>query len=258
MEPLCVGDRFVVTPSGRLFARTWEPQGNAFTRAPILLFHDSLGSVDLWRDFPATLAMTTQRRVIAYDRLGFGRSDARLAPLALDFIATEAQSSLSLLQKELGFSHFIACGHSVGGGMAVEAAAQSPQDCQSVITLGAQSFVEEKIRVGIRAAQADFAKPEVFARLVKYHGAKAQWVLEAWVSTWLSPDFAGWNLAATVARLRCPLLVIHGEDDEYGSPDQPQRLAQGRGTVALLPDAGHFPHRSHPRAVLDLIAPFLS
>ena len=74
MSNLHTREHWIDTVQGKLFAQEWAPlqaQG-----APIVLLHDSLGCVALWREFPAQLAQTTGHRVIAYDRLGFGRSDA--------------------------------------------------------------------------------------------------------------------------------------------------------------------------------------
>ncbi len=68
-------DVFVPAASGQLFVRRWTPAASATSAgsgAPIVLMHDSLGCVELWRDFPEQLARETGRSVIAYDRLGFG------------------------------------------------------------------------------------------------------------------------------------------------------------------------------------------
>ena len=48
---------------------------NSFEKRPTIVFlHDSLGSVQLWRDFPEKLAKATQCNVLMYDRLGYGKS----------------------------------------------------------------------------------------------------------------------------------------------------------------------------------------
>ncbi|MEX5438485.1 alpha/beta fold hydrolase, partial [Enterobacter hormaechei] len=94
--------------------------------------------------------------------------------------------------------------------------------------------------------------------LKKYHGDKAAWVLSAWVDTWLSPAFSHWNLDDTLRRVQCPVLALHGEEDEYGSTAHPAiiaRLAGGR--QALLENCGHVPHREQPHIVLDLTSQWL-
>jgi pimeloyl-ACP methyl ester carboxylesterase len=241
-----------------LFVRKWAPaqaQGS-----PIILFHDSLGCVELWRGFPAALAVRTGRAVVAYDRLGFGRSAARTDKLRPGFIAEEAETFFPVLLEQLAIERFVACGHSVGGGMAAHCAATFVASCAALITESAQAFVEDRTLQGIREAQALFADPAQVERLGKYHRDKARWVLDAWIDTWLSPDFAAWSLDAVLPQVRCPVLAIHGADDEYGSVRHPARigkLAGGPTRVAVMPDTHHVPHREREQAVLDLIAEFL-
>lgn len=151
-------DRWVEHPQGRLFARVWHPAVQTAHTA-LLLFHGSLGSVELWRSFPEALCAATGRRVVAYDRLGFGRSDPRPGLLPPDFIADEARTFLPALRGVLGLDTFIAFGHSVGGGVAAECAARWPEACRALVTESAQAFVEGRTLEGIRAAQRQFAGP---------------------------------------------------------------------------------------------------
>lgn len=246
----------IESPDGRLFTKTWMPEA-AVLSTPIVLFHDSLGSVALWRDFPMKLASAIDRQVIAYDRLGFGRSDARKDPVDRDFIAFEAEQAIPSLRAGLGFRDFIACGHSVGGGMAIGAAARFSGQCRAVVTIAAQAFVEDRTLEGLRRARIEFSQPETMARLVKYHGDKAQWVLRAWLDTWLSADFADWAIDPSLRQVRCPLLAIHGAEDEYGSIQHPRRIAAGRGEMIVLPGIGHTPHRECPELLVDTLGAFL-
>ena len=255
MTGIDVQDRQVETGQGLLFARIWGRTDAA--AVPILLFHDSLGSIELWRSFPEKLAAATGRRVIAYDRLGFGRSDPFPGRLAMDFVQDEARRIVPLLQEQLGFSAFIACGHSVGGGMAVGTAAHLRRDCVGLITMGAQALVDDRIRDGIRVAQAELAKPENLARLSRYHRDPA-WVVSAWIETWLDPAFAGFCLDEALARVRCPVLAVHGQDDEYGSVEHARRIAAGRGEAAILDGIGHVPHREDPDRLADLLERFVA
>ena len=254
-----IDDHCIESDRGRLFARRWAPRLPA-SRVPIILLHDSLGSVELWRDFPAALSTHTARPVIAYDRLGFGRSDAYPGKLALDFIASEVDTSFAAVCEQLDIDRFILFGHSVGGGMAVHCAAKRPDACAALITESAQAFVEDRTLRGIEEASALFADPAQLARLAKYHGDKAQWVLDAWIGSWLSPAFASWSLDQTLPQLRSPLLVIHGSEDEYGSPRHPERivaLAGAAAQLALMPDTRHVPHREREAEVIERVSAFL-
>ncbi len=251
-------------PEGAIHVRTWSPRravGNGSVGNPFVLFHDSLGCVALWRDFPARLCAATGRRVIAYDRLGFGRSAPRTDRPGPDFIADEARHYFAPLREQLGLERFVLFGHSVGGGMAVHCAAAFPDDCEALITVAAQAFTEDRTTAGIRVAKAQFQDEAQFQRLVRYHGDKARWVLEAWTETWLHPDFANWSLADTLPRVQCPVLAIHGTEDEYGSTRHPQMIAglsAGPAQEEILPDTGHVPHREKPAEVLALITRFLA
>lgn len=251
---------FVDTPHGRLFTHVWHhPAGT--DRTPIVLLHDSLGCVALWRDFPSALSTATGRVVVAYDRLGFGASDPHPSRLALDFVTDEPRRGLLPVADALRIDRMILFGHSVGGGMAIAAAATAPERVVAVVTESAQAFVEERTLAGIRAARASFQAPEQLARLARHHGAKARWVLDAWTETWLDPAFAGWTLDAELRRVRCPVLALHGDEDEFGSVAFPERIARlptPPGRAVVVARCGHVPHREHPdlvlRAVVDLVA----
>jgi len=244
---------------GEIYAKAWWV-GDAGVQPPIILLHDSLGCVDLWRDFPQTLAQASGRSVIAYDRLGFGQSSPKTHALPPDFVLTEAQGGFAQLLTQLALDDFIVLGHSVGGGMGIAIAAAYPECCRALVTISAQAFVEERTRAGIRAAARAFAEPGQMQRLEKYHGDKARWVLDAWVNTWLSPAFADWNLDRPLARVVCPILAIHGQDDEYGSVAHPQRIAARAGaavTLECIPACGHLPHREQTAVTLKAITHFL-
>ncbi|WP_257386151.1 alpha/beta fold hydrolase [Tahibacter caeni] len=242
------------TEHGRLFAKRWRAAtATQIGRAPIVLFHDSLGCVELWRDFPQRLAAAAGRGVVAYDRLGFGRSDPHPGKLGRGFIEAEADGGFRVLSEQLEIDRFIAFGHSVGGGMAVACAARHGDACRALVTESAQAFVEDRTVHGLRAARTAFAEPGQFDRLRRYHGDKAAWVLSAWIDTWLAVDFADWNLDATARQVRCPTLAIHGDQDEYGSVLHPQRIAEltaGPAALRILDGCGHVPHKERPETVL--------
>ena len=260
MAPHQVTDHWVQHPGGRVFARQWEPEPTALAAPPIVLLHDSLGCVELWRDFPATLSELTGRRVVAYDRWGFGRSDPRPDIPSVDFIAEEAREHFPYLREQLQLERFVLLGYSVGGGMSVEIAAAMPEACESLITISAQVFAEDRTLEGIRAARDKFADPTQLQRLVRYHGEKAQWVVDAWTRVWLDPGFSTWTLAPVLPRVACPMLVIHGDQDEFGSEAHPQLIARlvPRAEIHVLAGVGHMPQRESAASVYSLIENFLS
>jgi pimeloyl-ACP methyl ester carboxylesterase len=258
---VAAADRWVTCGDRRIFVRVWtDPARSEDGLAPIVLLHDSLGCVELWRDFPARLAAGAKRTVIAYDRLGFGRSDPRTDVLTPAFVADEAETCFAAVREQLGVRKFVVFGHSVGGAMAIHCAARFAQDCEALVTESAQVFLEETTLEGIRAAKALFADGEQFGRLEKYHGGKAKWVLDAWTGTWLSPQFASWSLADVLAKVGVPALAIHGSEDEYGTTCHPRLIAEWSGAgarVEILPEVHHLPHREQPDQVVRLVRGFL-
>lgn len=256
-------DHWIEHPQGRIFARSWTPPGaagNPRPQSPIVLFHDSLGCVELWRDFPAALSAATGRRVLAYDRLGFGRSDPRRDLPALDFVADEAASYFPIVREQLGIGRFVAFGHSVGGGMAVNCAAAFGAECEVLITESAQVFPEERTLSSIAEAKEQFRDDTQLKRLERYHGDRARWVVDAWTESWLHPEFAAWTLEGVLPRVTSPVLAIHGIHDEYGTTTHPEligNLSSGPSRVEILPDTYHVPHRERPAVVLNLVAEFL-
>lgn len=255
-------DLWIDGSHGRMFVRSWFPERDALrpNHAPILLLHESLGCIEQWKDFPSALAQATGRTVVAYDRLGFGRSDRLTAPPAPTFVEDEAAHGFACVLEHLGIERFVVLGHSVGGSMAVHCAARYPEACQAMITMSAVTFVEQRTLSGIRQARAWFADPAQRERLRRYHGERSDWVLSAWIDTWLAPDFAKWTLAHALPAVGCPSLAIHGDDDEFGSERHPQLIADhasGQVEQALLSGVGHVPHREQPELVLERIERFL-
>ncbi|PJX25815.1 alpha/beta hydrolase [Advenella sp. S44] len=249
----------IQTEQGRLYAQSWawQPERAAFD-VPIILFHDSLGCIPLWRDFPANLALATGHPVIAYDRLGFGRSDPHPGRLSADFIADEIRQTLPHVLDAFGIVRFIACGHSVGGAMAVQAAFRFGNACLALITMGAQVFVEELTLNGIRLAKQDFSDPQNLSKLHKYHAEKSRWVVDAWTDTWLSREFSDWNVRQELARIRCPKLAIHGDADPYGSVEHASAIAANDGRAEILSGIGHVPYREDEAQTLEMIKTFIS
>lgn len=263
MTPTAVtsSDHSVPVEDGNLFVREWMPSAVGADE-PIVMLHDSIGCVELWRDFPERLCAATSRRIIAYDRLGFGRSDPYPGPIAPDFVVAESARFLPAVLRARDVHNPVLFGHSVGGGMAIVAAAKLGARCRALIAESAQVFAEPRTFEGVRQARPLFAPGSVpYERLKKYHGDKTDWALGAWIDSWLDPAFADFTLASDLRRVRCPVLAIHGDRDEYGSTAHAQMicdLVAGPATLKIFPGLGHVPHREQPEAVLAAITQVLS
>jgi pimeloyl-ACP methyl ester carboxylesterase len=197
--------------------------------------------------------------VVAYDRLGFGLSTARTDEPSRHFIVEEARI-LRLLMDHLGFTKAVLFGYSVGGSMAICAAAADPERYVAVISESAQAFVEDQTLRGINLAQDRFSHPDQRAKLERWHGERTSWILHAWIDMWSDPSYANWSLAEVLPKVRCPVLAIHGNLDEFGSfafPKMITELAGGPAESLLLDACGHIPHREMPEVVLNATVRFI-
>ncbi len=227
----------------------------------LVLLHDSLGSVGLWRDFPDRLAERTGLEVFAYDRRGHGASDPFGPGARTSQYMHEEAAFLARVLDEVGIEDAVLLGHSDGGSIALLAAAHHPRRIRAVVSEAAHVFVEERTLEGVRAAQRTVVEGDLLERLAKHHGAKAEALAAAWIGTWLSPWFRGWNVEEDLRRIRCSVLVLQGELDEYGTEAQVHAIARGVSGPArtfLLPGVRHTPHREAPEVVLGAVAELLA
>jgi len=253
-----IQDQVVSVPGGKVFARSWIVNSNI---APIFLLHDSLGCVELWRGFPELLARKLKRNVIAYDRLGFGKSSARQEIPSVNFIEEQASIFFLAICEQLQIKNFALLGYSVGGAMAFSIAAKNTKSCEFVISESTQAFVEERTLQGINSAKLAFLDPKHFNKLKKYHGQKADWVLRAWTEIWTSQAFASWNLKTVLETVDCEVLTIHGDNDEYGSIEFPTLISKnvrGPSEIHILENCGHMPHKEYESTVLELVDDFVN
>jgi pimeloyl-ACP methyl ester carboxylesterase len=101
---------------GTLETGWWGP-GPA--EAPTLvLLHEGLGCVALWRDVPERLAAATGWGVFAYSRFGYGKSDPTLLPRPMTYMYHEAQVVLPEVLRAAGIEQAALLGHSDGGSIA--------------------------------------------------------------------------------------------------------------------------------------------
>ena len=229
---------------------------------PTLIFlHDSLGCIELWRDFPMKLGEATNCNVLVYDRQGYGQSSSFTShERTTDYLEKEAYVLIELV-KQFGIKQAILFGHSDGGSIALLAAAKYPFSILGVITEGAHIFVEDITLAGIQSAVEAYRTTNLKERLQKYHGDKTDAIFWAWAKTWLSNEFKSWNIESFLPRITCPILVIQGEQDEYGSLEQVQGIIQqvsGQASQLVIPGIGHTPHKEAQDAVLAHSASFVN
>jgi len=224
---------------------------------PTLVFlHEGLGSVGLWRDFPDQLAESTRLPAFVYSRAGYGRSDPAEMPRPVRYMHDEAELLPEILRAG-GIDEPILVGHSDGASISVIHAG-SGGSARALVLLAPHVFTEEMGLRSIAKARDAYEQGDLRRRLAKYHDDvdAAFW---GWNRPWLDPGFREWNLEGFLPRIAAPILVVQGEQDEYGTRAQVDAIQRGAPDVeaVMLPGCGHSPHRDQPEATLNAVASFL-
>jgi pimeloyl-ACP methyl ester carboxylesterase len=250
-----------LTVAGAPLRIEYEWVGSAAGEAPVMVFlHEGLGSVAMWRDFPARLCEATGVRGLVYSRPGYGRSTPRgpQERWAPDFMHRQAREVLPALLAQLDVERPWLLGHSDGGSIALLYAAAFPQALRGAIVLAPHILVEEISVTSIRKAREAYLQTDLRQRLARYHDDPDS-AFFGWNDIWLAPAFRDWSIEAELAAIRCPLLAIQGLGDEYGTLEQVRGIARRVPQTELLelPHCGHSPHKDQPQAVIEAVTQFV-
>jgi pimeloyl-ACP methyl ester carboxylesterase len=233
----------------------------------IVMLHEGLGSIAMWKDFPAQLAQATDCRVLAYSRYGHGKSQRLGEKRSVDFMHHEARVVLPELLRQFQIEQPILLGHSDGASIAIifagseagSAAGTHPHQVRALILEAPHVFVEDFGLRSIANIRTLFESTDLPKQLARYHDHPEE-VFRGWNNIWLDPNFRQWNIEEYLAPITCPVLVIQGENDKYGTQAQVQSIERQipKAQSLILPDCGHNPHRDHPNQTLEAIAKFIS
>lgn len=240
----------------RLDAAVWGPPPEA---APTLvLLHEGLGSVGLWRDFPQKLSEATGFGVFVWSRRGYGRSSPIPLPRPLDYMTREAVEVLPRVLNTLGAQRFALVGHSDGASIAaIYAGAFDDPRLASLALIAPHVFREPESLAAIQAAARAYVETDLRARLARHHD-DVDGAFWGWSRAWTDPGFAAFDLTGYVVRWRVPTLVIQGEDDPYGTKRQVDAIAAlTRVETLMLPGCGHAPPFERPVETLAALTDFL-
>lgn len=233
--------------------------GDLRAAGPTLVFlHDGLGSVSTWGDLPAAIAESTGLRALAYSRVGYGGSTPVTAPRTPSFMHEEAVR-LGALLAALRVGEAVLVGHSDGGSIALIHAA-SGAAVRGLVLEAPHVFVEEVCVASIANLRERYRAGELTAFLQSAHGANAAGAFERWAEVWLSPEFRSWSIADRLPAVACPVLVVHGDEDPYGTLAQVEAIRRGvSGPVEalVLEGCGHTPHRTRRAETLAAVGRFL-
>jgi pimeloyl-ACP methyl ester carboxylesterase len=241
----------------RLEARAWGPSP---AEAPTLvLLHEGLGCVALWRNFPAKLAAATGFGVFAYSRAGYGGSDTIALPRPLDYMTREARETLPRVLDAIGLRSGVLIGHSDGASIAaIHAGRHAEQRLAAQALIAPHFFTESSGLEAIAKARSAYVEGDLKDKLAKYH-RDVEAAFWGWNRAWLDPEFAHWNIADAIEGWRVPTLAVQGERDPYGTLaqiEEIQRRAVAPVETLLLPDCGHAPQFERPEPTLAAIANF--
>lgn len=228
---------------------------------PTLVFlHEGLGSVALWKRFPAEVVATTGCPALVYSRYGYGKSDKLTEPRKVDYMHREALDVLPAILEQLDIDSPVLIGHSDGASIALIHAGAGKRPVRGVVAMAPHVFVEDITVQSIAGAGETFRTTDLPERLGRYHDDVVS-TFRGWNDIWLHPDFRRWNIEEYLARIAVPVLLIHGEDDQYGTVAQVEAIARqvsGPVEMLILPDCAHAPHQSQQKdATIAAITAFV-
>ncbi|HXZ15494.1 MAG TPA: alpha/beta hydrolase [Roseiarcus sp.] len=225
----------------------------------IVLLHEGLGCVDLWREFPERLADATGFGVLAFSRSGYGRSDPIPLPRPLDYMTREARDALPAVLGAIGFQRGVLVGHSDGASMAaIYAGLFDDERVKGLVLIAPHLFAEAPGLASIAEAKRAYEAGDLKARLAKHH-AHVDAAFLGWAGAWLDPGFRTWNIESHVELWRVPALVIQGVDDQYGTLEQVRAIethAPSSVETLILKQCRHAPQFEQPERTLEAISRF--
>ncbi len=225
----------------------------------VVMLHEGLGSISHWKDFPKQVAERTGAEVFVYSRQGHGDSASAAQPRSIRYLHHEAEIVLPEILRQAGIERPVLLGHSDGASIAILYAGLFPENPRGIILEAPHVFVEEKAVTGIERAKRAYESTDLPQKLARHH-ADADALFRAWYGIWLSPEFRPWNIEDYLDRVRCPVLIIQGIGDEYGTLAQTDAIQARipKAELAVLDNSKHSPHRDQTQITLDLIAKFMS
>jgi pimeloyl-ACP methyl ester carboxylesterase len=222
---------------------------------PTLVFlHEGLGSLGLWRHFPQQVAERTGQGALVYSRYGNGFSDVLREKRAVRYMHDEALVALPKLLAEEAIADPILIGHSDGASIAI-----IHGKARAMVLMAPHVLVEQKGLDAIARTKAAYETTDLRARIARRH-ADGDKTFYGWNDIWLDPAFRAWNIEEYLPGISCPLLLIQGKDDEYGTLehfDRIERQVKGAVERLVLENCGHAPQRDQSEATLEAITRFV-
>lgn len=235
----------------------WIPPARA-GRPTVVMLHEGLGSVALWKDFPERLADHTGCGTLVYSRYGHGASTLLTEKRPVEYMHREAEVVLPAVLRHFGIERPVLFGHSDGGSIALIYAGYRPNDAAALVLEAPHVFVEDLTVASIAGVKEIYRTTDLAGKLRRYH-QDVDRTFWGWNDIWLDPRFKQWNIEAYLPAIRCPILAIQGLDDEYGTRAQLDAIAAATPAteIVLLAECGHSPHRDQAAETLARSATFI-
>ena len=252
--------QFVSLPwRGKPLQLEYQWLGNTAAANPVIVFlHEGLGSLAMWKDYPALLCDALGFKGLVFSRYGYGRSMPKPADerWPVGFMHAQAHEVLPALFDALGVSRPWLFGHSDGASIALLHAAKF--EVAGVVAVAPHIFVEDLSIDSIEKARDAYAHTGLKQRLARYHDDPDS-AFRGWNDVWLAPAFRSWNIEAELLSINAPLLAVQGADDEYGTLEQIRGIARALPSTRLvvIPHCGHSPHRDQPGVLTRHVAEFI-
>lgn len=239
----------------------WQREEGRARGPVIVLLHEALGTISMWKQFPEQLAQATGLDLLVYERLGYGRSSPITLPRDDDYLEQEGSIWLPALLDELGLDEVILFGHSDGGSIAMIGAATMGDRVKALITAASHIYFDHLTEAGIKEAVERYQNSDLPQRLERHHGERTELLFRAWSETWLRPSYAqAFSLKPYLGKITAPSLIMQGEQDQYGVPEQVTDSCREIGERAkplFIENCGHVPHLEAQERVVEEVLSFL-
>lgn len=250
---------YIEKESYKLYVKEIKPFTTNSSKPTLVFLHDSWGCVEMWGDFPETLAKLSGLNALVYDRRGYGQS----SPFAIDqrtkYYLHDEASELIEVMNDCGIQNALIYGHSDGATIALIAAALYPDRIKGLVLEGPHSFIESSGKDAVKATRERAKETTLLSSLEKFHGDKTAELFRLWHETWLSDYFRDWTIVPLLKNISCPVLAFQGENDEFGSIEQLNILKQEiptQVTISETPNTGHTPRKEAEEETTKLLKNF--
>lgn len=230
--------------------------------ASLVFLHEGLGSVSMWRDWPAQLCQASGRTGWIYSRQGYGRSKSGAhqrtsTPLSPRYMHHEALDVLPAIVQALSIKAPVLIGHSDGGTIALLYSSQHPTS--GCIVMAPHILIEEISINAIKKTRMEFENGNLRQALNKYH-EDVDGAFWQWNNVWLSSAFASFDIRPECRNIKTPILAIQGDSDPYGTLAQINQIKPKEGNIQreVLSNCGHSPHKDQSDACMQTIVDFLA